>query len=307
MNLLAQLPQTQIYYIGVGTAEGNWVLDSSEINQQYPQFLQKYPKMSKTVVLIDERLENPCFLHNLLVTRGKYTVLRSDPNIFILERDGVLFNLVTIRCNNIIRRDTDNYTPESYEFLGFMISIAISCNALLFYHDFSGQPVNELASYYDSLNLNNKIVFSITNRVESGCSFINGKLSDIKIADNEVSRSVWTMRSDELYQMYISLEDPSLLLQIANRVYLEAKVTLYRYAYEIDYLCAHPEQEMSAGLSRFLGNSDMKSGFDAYFNCMTRYLPRGFQASGSCIERASLLYRALINVYDFDEIRSLTN
>jgi hypothetical protein len=173
-----------IHYISVGSAmllakHENEV--SQDYCQQYPPFIQdiknNYPEVNITILLMDSVLEQVPYcitnqLQNYVWNNNEYS------NVFV----GKLFdntkqnNVITIYCFN----DMVNWLPGEQikntiniynQLLIYQNKIIDNADSLLFFHDFTGRDVSELATIMDNVLKNNRkyVMYDITVRKDAGC------------------------------------------------------------------------------------------------------------------------------------------
>lgn len=235
MDLISSLPRTDIYYVGVGTAEGSFVENSKELNQQFPQFLDKYCMLSKTFILIDPRLNTPTHAEKRVVAMGAHIIATGEGYV-VYDYDGTINNIITIRSDELVRLDPENrgYTKDALDFVASVVSFVLAEDAMLFYHDFTGHSLVPFYQIYDPMGFHNKIMFSITTRAEDGCFTKMSALSDIEIDSTTMTiRNPWSHNITELLTVYDTATS-SYKVQIAQRLYSEL-MNLRQLAYDIDF------------------------------------------------------------------------
>lgn len=234
MDLISTLPHTNIYYVGVGSAEGSFVNDQTELNQQYPQFFGKYPSLSKTLILIDPKLEKPTYAETHLLVDTEI-VYQSD-NCVTYVKDGIVNNIILMRSAEIIRLlpSGDGYSEETLDFVSRLVEFVLSENALLFYHDFTGHFLVPFYQIYDPVNLHDHIMFSITTRTEDGCFTKWSPLCDIEIDESLMHiRNPWSHDIKDIVKEHKNATG-TYRIQLAQRIYCEL-MDLKQLSYDVDY------------------------------------------------------------------------
>jgi len=273
MEILSKLPHTQIYYVAVGSAEGTYITKSDELNQQLPQFLDKYPKLSKTMVLIDEAIQTPSYAETHIKNKNilQHTVEDKITYITYQEQDSdVISNLIIIRDNTLITITNDGfYSEKTIIFISEILSFCINANALLFYHDFVGHYLTGLYDIYDDFELNDQVMFSITNRSEDGCFSKFNALSDICIDEETLTiHNPWIYPVHELKNQYYRTDVPiSYKAQVVHRIMQHMK-KLKDFGWSIDRLY---DTELSACFASCLPPVTEQAKQDDYNKFCAKY------------------------------------
>ena len=238
-NLLS--PLARIYYIGIGSAEGSGINDNTLENQQYPDFLHKYPDFLKTIILIDQNLQEPTYLEStqtqpplekiILTTIPCYKVIYPSLEIFVLKSNNIInFNWI----NN-------DYcvSPFTIDFIQNIISHVLMTNSCLIAESFTGHNLNPIRELFYEISPYNQILYSLYFGADFGCFSKKCFLSNIFIENiNGFPRfsNPYEIPNDQLYQHFINETNIDKKLQIGWIVFVNTQKKLLSNSYFIDYI-----------------------------------------------------------------------
>ena len=192
----------EIIYVGIGCASN---LDVKKIdklklqnNHQYPNFLRRFNKVKRTLILVDSLLDEIpyCIKHDF--SNSKYIIKPRDDYVkYELKDENIdIYVLCELFYNNNINdlRVLNNY--------------CITNRILLFVHKFTGEDTGELAYYFDEELKDNKdlIMYDISLRTNYGCyidmiNCINNPIIEF-IKDEYIIFNPFNKTNKELLDIY---------------------------------------------------------------------------------------------------------
>jgi len=235
---LSSLPS--IYYVGIGTAEGIWIDDTSLENQQYPYCISNC-KYQKTIILIDKNLQNPTYLESIQKTQPIHKInFTSIPGYKVVYPSLEIF---VIHSNNIIEYDVveNSFVPTHFTLDLFtnLVSHVLSTDSILITESFSGHTLEPVREALADISPYNQVLYSLYFGAYFGCFSPSNFLSNIHITIKNGLPQIFNpldIPTSDIYNVYNNEIDLNKKLQIGWIVYKRIKKELLSTAYFLDFM-----------------------------------------------------------------------
>lgn len=148
-TIVNSITQNSIIYLSIGSGMNNygWPDEIKQFtitpqnNQQYPFFLDIYGNKNKTIILIDELLENPLKIQEYYARN----MLPLKQNIMIEEKNKIFFRHHMNNNTNVFAlNDMIEYTESDkyFSLVLHLIEMSLSMNCKLILQDFTGRDTS---------------------------------------------------------------------------------------------------------------------------------------------------------------------
>jgi hypothetical protein len=229
-----------IYYVGIGSAEGEWINNSSCENQQYPYCIERC-NYKKTIILIDKYLKNPTYLETIqqdlpinkiiFKTLPGYKVVYPTLEIFV------------INSNDIIQYEIveNSFVPSviTLDLFTNLVGHILSTDSILISESFSGHSLEPVRESLADISPHNQVLYSLYFGAYFGCVSPTNYLSNIDININNGLPQIFNpldISTIEIYNIYNNESNLNRKLQIGWIVYKRIKKDLLSTAYFLDFI-----------------------------------------------------------------------
>lgn len=239
-------PHSRLYFLSVGCAEGEWINDPLFENQQFPDFLEKYENVPKTIILIDEALSSPTYLESRMCAEkcqcySKIYFNSFPGSAYICQFDNL--EIIVIKSNTLIDYTLENgvQTPTNTtrEFFQIIVSHVLFTNSVLIAESFTGTPLDYVYRAMENISPNDKIMYSLYHGGDFGCFSRRCFLSNIHIDFSNGYPVLFNPKCipiHEIYDRYRNETEADKKKQIAWFVYRSVAKNLLSNAYFVDFL-----------------------------------------------------------------------